>query len=286
MTDPFEIPMFTRETIRRALEEDIGYSDVTSSLIVPDDLVVSAHILAKSQCVVAGMPFVREVFRLLDPAVVVDPLRHEGSLADRGDVLAGVKGRARCILAGERTALNILQHVSGVATRTREFVEKVNDLPVRIVDTRKTLPGLRYMEKYGVRTGGGANHRFALYDGILIKDNHTDLAGGVGKAVRAARSAHHLLRIEVEVRDLAELQEALDEGADVIMLDNMTVGDMTEAVTRVRGRALLEASGNVTLDNVRAIAETGVDMISVGAITHSVPAADISLKILKEGLYV
>lgn len=284
--EPNEIPIFTRETIQRALEEDIGNSDVTSSLIIPGDLTVSAHIIAKSRCVVAGMPFVIEVFRLLDPSVDVDPLKDEGSTAERGDVLARVRGRATSILACERTALNILQHVSGIATRTREFVEKVKDLPARIVDTRKTLPGLRFMEKYGVRMGGGFNHRFALYDGILIKNNHIDIAGGVGRAVRAARSAHHLLKIEVEVRDLTEFEEALAEGADVIMLDNMTVDLMREAVARAWGRVVLEASGNVTLDNVRAIAETGVDLISVGSITHSAPAADISLRILKEGLYV
>ena len=278
-----------RETIRLAIQEDLGYVDITSLLIIPDKSKGKAHLISKENLVLAGMPFVQEVFSAIDSAVEVKNFFAEGSTLKRGDIIAEIQGRTKSLLAGERLALNMLQHVSGVATNAKAFVERVKDLPVRIVDTRKTLPGLRFMEKYGVRTGGGSNHRAGLYDGILIKDNHVKIAGSVGKAVDLARTkAPHLLRIEVEVRDLDELKEALDAGAEVIMLDNMSLSDMTKAVNIVRslkGAAvspLLEASGNVNLDNVRAVAETGVDMISVGALTHSARAVDISMKIAEE----
>jgi nicotinate-nucleotide pyrophosphorylase (carboxylating) len=199
------------------------------------------------------------------------------------DILATLSGGARSLLAGERTALNILQRISGIATLTKAYVERVRDLPVKITDTRKTTPGLRLLEKCAERTGGGANHRFGLYDGILIKDNHIQMAGGVAEAVRRAKAGHHLLKLEVEVRNLAEVEDALRAGADVIMLDNMTVPEMAEAVRvirRTREGVLVEASGNVNLDTVRGIGETGVDIISVGALTHSARAVDISMKMV------
>ncbi len=268
------------ETIRLALLEDLGHGDITSSLIVPEDRSARAIIRAKEDLVLAGMPFVREVFSIIDSCVEVNAFLAEGSDVPKGGEIAEVKGSARSLLAGERTALNILQRVSGIATLTRAYQRLVSDLPVKIVDTRKTAPGMRFMEKYGVRVGGGTNHRYGLYDGILIKDNHIRIAGGVKEAVGMAKKGHHLLKIEVEVSSFDELREALDAGADVIMLDNMSVEDMAQAVKITKGRALLEASGNVSTGNVRKIAETGVDLISVGALTHSARAVDISMKIV------
>lgn len=260
--------------------EDLGHGDITSLLTVPEDHVSGANIIAKEQFLLAGMPFVREIFKTVDEGVELNVLVQEGSEVGKGDIIAEVSGKTRSLLAGERIVLNTLQRISGIASITKSYTDKVKGLPVRITDTRKTVPGMRFMEKYGVKTGGGRNHRFGLYDGILIKDNHIKIAGGVRKAVEAARMGHHLLKIEVEVKNFVELGEALDSGADIIMLDNMSVKDMTEAVRVVNGRALLEASGNVNLDNVREIAETGVDIISVGALTHSARAVDISMKII------
>jgi nicotinate-nucleotide pyrophosphorylase (carboxylating) len=268
------------EIIRIALMEDLGHGDITSVLTVPEDHASRANIIAKEQFLLAGMPFVREIFKTVDDGIILDALVQEGNNVGKGDVIAEVSGKTRSLLAGERIALNILQRISGIATITKSYADKVKGLPVIIVDTRKTVPGMRYMEKYGVRMGGGRNHRFGLYDGILIKDNHIKIAGGVAKAVEAARMRHHLLKIEVEVKDFKELNDALDSGADIIMLDNMSVKDMAEAVRLVKGRALLEASGNVNLHNVREIAETGVDIISIGALTHSAKAVDISMKII------
>lgn len=267
-------------TIRRALQEDIGQGDITSFLIIPEEREAGARLIAKEDFILAGMPFVEEVFRVIDPAVRVTAHMPEGFAVKEGDIIAEIAGRARSLLAGERVSLNLLQRVSGIATLTHSFVERVKDLPVKITDTRKTVPGMRLMEKYGVRMGGGANHRFGLFDGILIKDNHIEVAGGVKEAVLRARKGHHLLKIEVEVRNGDEVKEALEAGADIIMLDNMSLSAMEEAVRFVQGKALLEASGNVRLETVRSIAETGVDIISVGALTHSARAADISMKIL------
>ncbi|MCC6346734.1 MAG: carboxylating nicotinate-nucleotide diphosphorylase [Nitrospirales bacterium] len=268
-----------RETIRRALQEDIGQGDITSFLIIPEEREAGARLIAKEDFILAGMPFVEEVFRAIDPEVRVTVHMPEGFALRRGDIIAEIAGRARSLLAGERVSLNILQRISGIATLTHSFVGQVEGLPVRIADTRKTVPGMRLMEKYGVRTGGGTNHRFGLFDGILIKDNHIEVAGGVKEAVLRARKGHHLLKVEVEVKDMDEVRDALDAGADIIMLDNMSLIVMAEAVRFVQGRALLEASGNVSLTTVRSIAETGVDIISVGALTHSARAADISMKI-------
>jgi nicotinate-nucleotide pyrophosphorylase (carboxylating) len=269
-----------REAIHLALCEDLGHGDVTSSLIVPEGRDAKAVIRAKEDLILAGMPFVREVFSIIDSSIEIKSFFDEGVEVTKGMEIAEVAGNARGLLAGERTALNILQRVSGIATLTHTYKKLVSDLPVKIVDTRKTSPAMRFMEKYGVRAGGGDNHRYGLYDGVLIKDNHVKIAGGVKDAVRLAKKHHHLLKIEVEVRNFDELREALDSGADVIMLDNMSVADMTQAVKIVKGRALLEASGNINTNNVRTIAETGVDLISVGALTHSAPAVDISMKII------
>jgi nicotinate-nucleotide pyrophosphorylase (carboxylating) len=270
-----------REIIRAGLREDIGHGDITSDLTV-DDRFVSAKIMAKEPFVLAGMPFVSEVFKLLDITSQVEIYFDEGSRLAKGDIVAHVSGSAKTLLAGERTSLNILQRLSGIATITAAFVEKVRGLPVKIVDTRKTAPGLRFLEKYAVRAGGGFNHRFGLFDGILIKDNHISIAGGVREAITLAKKANHLLRIEVEVKNVDEAVVALKSGADVIMLDNMSTGDMKRAVEALRAgnrAVLIEASGSVGLDNVREVAETGVDIISVGAITHSARAVDISMKI-------
>jgi nicotinate-nucleotide pyrophosphorylase (carboxylating) len=271
-----------KEFVRTALEEDLGHGDITSSLIIGDEKA-SAHIIAKEAFILAGMPFLADVFDSVGGAVKIDLLFAEGTHVAKGDILARLSGLAKSLLAGERVALNILQHLSGVATTTGSFVEKVKGLPVRIVDTRKTTPGMRLLEKYAVTVGGGANHRFGLYDGILIKDNHIKIAGGVKQAIGFTKKANHLLKVEVEIKNMDELKEALDAGADVIMLDNMSVLEMHTAVKTARAfnkKILLEASGNVNLRNVRAIAETGVDIISVGAITHSARAVDISMKII------
>ncbi len=269
-----------RETIRLALLEDLGHGDITSLAIVAEGLDAQASMLAKEDLVLAGMPFVKEVFSMVDSSIEIKSFFNEGDEIEKGAKIAEVTGNALGLLAGERTALNLLQRVSGIATLTHAYKKLVSDLTVKIVDTRKTSPGMRFFEKYGVRAGGGYNHRYGLYDGVLIKDNHIRIAGGVRDAVRLAKKTHHLLKIEVEVRNFDELREALEAGADVIMLDNMSVSDMTQAVKITNRRALLEASGNVTIDNIRTIAETGVDLISIGALTHSARAVDISMKIV------
>lgn len=271
----------SKEFISAALAEDIGHGDITSLLIIGEE-TARADIIAKEGFILAGMPFVAEVFQIVDSAISTDISFEEGAQVSAGDIIAHISGRAKSLLAGERVALNLLQHLSGIATAASEFVDKIKDLPVRIVDTRKTKPGMRVMEKYAVTVGGAANHRFGLYDGILIKDNHIKVAGGVKQAINRARKAPHLLKIEVEVKDMDELMDAIDAEADVIMLDNMPVDLMQRAVRAVRSRdarIVIESSGNVNLENVRAIAETGVDIISVGAITHSARAVDISMKI-------
>lgn len=266
--------------MRLALLEDLGHGDITSLLIVAEGKAAKAVVRAKEDLVLAGMPFVKEVFSLVDPCIEIKSFFDEGDEITKGAVIAEVEGNARALLAGERTALNLLQRVSGIATLTRSYKKLVSDLRVKIVDTRKTSPGMRFFEKYGVRAGGGDNHRYGLYDGVLIKDNHIRIAGGVKEAVRLAKKTHHLLKIEVEVGNFDELQDALDAGADVIMLDNMTSSDMIQAVKITNGRALLEASGNINIENIRAMAETGVDLISIGALTHSARAVDISMKIV------
>jgi len=276
-----DIPESVIQLLRHAIEEDLGHGDITSSLIIPEDSEARALFIAKGNFVLAGFPFARMVFHILDQSVSFKSFQAEGAKVRRGDVLGEVVGKTQLLLAGERTSLNVLQRLSGIATLTSQFVDAVSGTRAKIVDTRKTTPCLRFMEKYAVRMGGGVNHRFGLYDGILIKDNHIEVAGGIREAVSLAKSGHHLAKIEVEVENLKELEEALDAKADIIMLDNMPIQDMAEAVKITNGRVILEASGNVMLENVRQIAETGVDLISIGALTHSVTAADISLKIVR-----
>lgn len=276
-----EIPSSVISLIHRALEEDIGPGDITTSLVIPGEHESKAAFLSKGNFVLAGLPFAKEVFRILNSSVGFRTFFNDGDKVKTADVIAEVYGNTRVILKGERVSLNILQRLSGIATLTNMFTEKVKGLNVKIVDTRKTTPCQRFMEKYAVRTGGGHNHRFGLFDGILIKDNHIKAVGNIREAVQRAKSSHHLTKIEVEVRNLDELNEAIEAGADVVMLDNMTIPDMREAVRISKSRVLLEASGSVNLENVRDIAETGVDLISIGALTHSAPSVDISLKIVK-----
>jgi nicotinate-nucleotide pyrophosphorylase (carboxylating) len=266
--------------IEEALFEDIGPGDITSEAVIPEETSSTAEIIAKQDLVLAGVLIAREVFRKLEPWVQFTPLAHDGSRVQSGSIIAQVEGRTRMLLAGERVALNLMQHLSGIATTTARFVDALKGSRAEILDTRKTLPGLRALEKYAVRMGGGRNHRFGLYDGVLIKDNHIKAAGGIIKAMAGIRKkVHPLLKIEVEVKTLDEVREAMAAGATMILLDNMPPALMKQAVGIVGERVLVEASGNVTLDNVKAIAETGVDFISSGSLTHSAPAADISMKI-------
>jgi nicotinate-nucleotide pyrophosphorylase (carboxylating) len=269
-----------REVVAQALAEDLGPGDVTTEATVPACLQARGVFLAKQAGVLAGIEVAAECFRQVDPACVFTALKADGEAFVVGDHVATVTGPARALLGAERTALNFVQRLSGVATLTRAFVDKVAGTHARIVDTRKTTPGLRELQKAAVRAGGGGNHRFALYDGILLKDNHLAVAGGVTAAVAAARArASHMLKVEVEVTNLDELAEAIAAGADIAMLDNMSLEQMREAVAFTAGRVLLEASGGVTLQTVADIAATGVDLISVGALTHSAPAVDLSLEI-------
>lgn len=269
-----------REVVARALAEDIGHGDLTTRLSIPAEARGRGVFLAKQAGVLSGLYVAEECFRQLDGQVQFIGLFAEGQEFSSGDHLATVEGPAASLLTGERVALNFLQRLCGTATLTREFVNRISGTRARIVDTRKTTPGLRTLEKAAVRAGGGSNHRFALYDGILLKDNHIEIAGGVSKAVTAARAgAPHTLKVEVEVTSLQQLSEAMAAGADIALLDNMTINDMEQAVALGAGRIVLEASGGVTLESVAAIAETGVDLISVGALTHSAAAVDISLEL-------
>jgi nicotinate-nucleotide pyrophosphorylase (carboxylating) len=264
--------------IRTALEEDIGPGDVTTAATVAPGTLARAELVAKEDFLLAGIGVARRVFELLDEQVAFECLIEDGLAVKRGEVIAWLKGEAASLLQGERVALNLLQRLSGVATLTARFVEEIAGTGATIVDTRKTTPGLRALEKYAVRIGGGGNHRMALYDGVLIKENHVAAAGGITTAVtRARRQAPHTLKIEVEVRNLQEVAEALEAGADILLLDNMDLTQLRAAVEQVGGRAVTEASGGVNLETVRAIAETGVDLISVGALTHSYRSVDISM---------
>jgi nicotinate-nucleotide pyrophosphorylase (carboxylating) len=268
------------EFIKKALAEDIGEGDITTQTVLKGSEKGIAVASAKSDLVVAGIPIFGEVFLTLDPALKFKALKKDGDRAFRGESLAEISGRLSSILTAERVALNLLQRMCGIAVMTRRFVEETAGTKTRILDTRKTVPGLRVLDKYAVRVGGGHNHRFALYDGVLIKDNHISAAGGIGEAVaRARQNIPHTLKIEVEVKNHEELREALSVGVDAILLDNMDVAQIAQAVKIAGGKVILEASGNMTLADIRAVAETGVDFISVGALTHSVVAADISLNI-------
>lgn len=271
-------PDVLREIVRRALAEDVGSGDVTTDATVT--LAQRAHgvLLIKQPCVLAGEPVVRETFRQLDPTSEVTFTRHDGDACTPGEVVGEVVGSARALLMGERTALNFLQRLSGIATRTRQFVDAAAGR-IAVLDTRKTTPTLRALEKYAVRAGGGTNHRVGLYDAILIKDNHVRLAGGVRQAVALARAKAADLTVEVEAQELSEVDEALAAGADIILVDNMSIDDVQEAVRRTRGRARVEISGGVTLERMPALAATGAEFVSAGALTHSAPAIDISFEI-------
>lgn len=264
--------------VAQALAEDIGFGDVTSEATIPAGVLGAARFQAKASGVLAGMPLLERVYAHVDPTVRIEAILADGAQLTPGTYLARISGPARSLLTGERLALNFLQYLSGIATRAARFVSLVEGTGARIIDTRKTVPGLRSLAKYAVRVGGAHNHRFGLYDGVLIKDNHIGAAGGIRPAVERARAhATHMLRIEVETESLEQVQEALDAGADVVLLDDMPLERLRQAVQLCRGRALTEASGGVNEETVRAIAETGADLISVGAITHSVTALDISL---------
>ena len=269
--------------IRNALKEDIGTGDITTSTTVPAGHESIGTFISKDRFTVAGLPFVKRTFLLVDKGLKFTMKSRDGQSVKKGEILAEVMGRTHSILMAERVALNILQRLCGIATLTNSFVNRVKGSGVKILDTRKTAPGLRYLDKYAVKMGGGHNHRFGLYDAILIKDNHIEAAGGIENAVRlAGQGKGRRKKVEVETGTLSEVNQALSAGADMIMLDNMPLDRMRKAVTLIRkGNAsiLIEASGNVNLVNVGSIAKTGVDCISVGLLTHSAPAADISLKI-------
>ncbi|HUS80932.1 MAG TPA: carboxylating nicotinate-nucleotide diphosphorylase [Armatimonadota bacterium] len=277
-------PATVREAVRLALAEDIGPGDITGAVTVEAQVRGRGVFLAKQSGVLAGLDVAAECFRQVDESVAFERLVGEGERFAAGDHLATVEGPARALLAAERVALNFLQRLCGVATLTRRFADAVEGTRAVIVDTRKTTPGLRALEKAAVLAGGGRNHRFALYDGVLIKDNHIAVAGGVKQAIERARAgAPHTMKIEIEAATLEQVRQALAAGADIIMLDNMDLQTMAEAVALVDGRALVEASGGMTPERVRAVAETGVDLISAGSITHSAPAVDISLEIETSG---
>jgi len=276
-------PAYLKDQIRAWLREDIGPGDISSLAILPEGHRSRAVIHAKQAGIAAGLPVAEAVFAEVDASLAVKRVAREGAPLAVGDVLLEVEGSTLSILSGERLALNLLQRLSGIATATRAFVDAVEGVEPkpRIVDTRKTTPGMRQLEKYAVRVGGGHNHRFALFDAVMLKDNHIKAAGGVKEAVARARAyVPHTMRIEVEVESLEQVEQAIEAGADIIMLDNMEPARMLEAVARIRSastRIVIEASGGVNLTTVRAIAETGVDVISVGGLTHSVKALDISL---------
>ncbi|MGE5560585.1 MAG: carboxylating nicotinate-nucleotide diphosphorylase [Chloroflexota bacterium] len=263
-----------------ALAEDIGTGDLTTEATVPADATTAAIIHTKADGVIAGLDVARIVFQTLDPQIVFEAKVADGDFVPAGTTIATVAGNARAILMGERVALNLLQRMGGIATMTRRAVEAVKFFPTRIVDTRKTVPGLRMLDKYAVRMGGGKNHRVGLYDAVLIKDNHIRVAGGIGAAVAAARKAiPFTAKVEVETESIEQVEQALAAGADIIMLDNMDYETMRKAVELIGGRAQVEASGKVTVETVTEVAKTGVDFISMGALTHSVKALDISLDI-------
>jgi len=272
-----------QDAIQRALTEDVGTGDVTTDSIVPMDARMRGQIIAKQPGLVVGLDVTRAVYEMVDPKVEFRSQVGEATLVENGQVLAYVSGRTRTLLTTERTALNFLGRMSGIATLTRQFVEAIAGTKAIILDTRKTAPGLRALDKLAVERGGGHNHRFGLYDGILIKDNHIDYAGSITEAVKRVRAVAHGMVVEVEARTLDDVREALAVQAERILLDNMALEMMAEAVHLGEGRAKMEASGNVTLETVRAIAETGVDFISVGALTHSTKVFDISFDYLDRG---
>lgn len=267
--------------IKTALLEDINYVDITTDYLIPEDQENEAKFLAKADGVLCGIEVALRVFTLIQPDFQYEVFIHDGEEVKKGDIIAKIKGKTRTILKGERTALNLLQHMSGISSMTNRIVKIVEDTNASIADTRKTLPGMRSLQKYAVTVGGGKNHRFNLSDAAMLKDNHVDAGGGITNAVTKLRTKlGHMAKVELEVRTLDELREALSVDVDVIMLDNMDNDAMREAVKIADGKALLEASGGITEETIRGVAETGVDIISIGALTHSVKAFDISLKII------
>jgi len=278
--DIFDLPAVD-DLLKTALNEDLGAGDLTTRLTIAPTVAGRAEIRAKQSAIVAGVLVVRKICAVAGGEIEVAERVGDGAPVAKGDVLVALSGPAQALLSIERVTLNFLQHLSGIATLTARFVDAVQGTRCRIADTRKTIPGLRVLEKYAVRIGGGANHRFRLDDGILIKNNHITAAGGVAAAVAAARAgAPHGLKVEVECRTLAEVDDALAAGAEAILLDNMSVEQLQQAVPRIAGRAVTEASGGIILENVRAVAATGVDIISVGALTHSAPAVDLHMILL------
>ena len=272
-------PAHVQRVVAAALAEDVGPGDVTTLSTIPATARCTAELNSRVEGTVAGLPVAMEAFRQLDPGVQIEEHKHDGDAVKPGDTLLTIRGAARAVLTAERVALNFVQRMSGTATATARYVAAVKGTKATIIDTRKTTPGLRQLEKYAVRAGGGQNHRFGLFDGILIKDNHIAASpDGVGGAILAARrGAPHSLRVEVETETLDQVREALEAGADAILLDNMNVEELRAAVELIGGRAVAEASGGITLETVRAVAETGVDLISVGALTHSAPSLDLGL---------
>ena len=272
--------------IRDALDEDIGAGDLATMATIAADAQGKGLFRAKKEGVVAGLVLLERIFYFIDPKVQVRLLTKEGTSVRQGTVVAEVEGPVRALLLAERTALNFLQRLSGTATLTRKYVDAVKDFPCKVLDTRKTTPGLRTLEKYAVRMGGGTNHRIGLYDAALVKDNHIEATGSIADAVKAVRRhAPFMAKVEVEAGNLKQVQEAIDARADVIMLDNMTIAQMAEAVRVVNKRAWVEASGGITIESIRQVAETGVDFISSGALTHSAPVVDFNMKITMNDRY-
>ncbi|NMB33659.1 MAG: carboxylating nicotinate-nucleotide diphosphorylase [Clostridium sp.] len=266
--------------IMNALKEDIPSGDITTDNIIGENSESEAILIAKDDGVIAGLNVAQRVFLLLDDGIIFKKVAEEGQQVKCGDIIATVSGNTRAVLKAERTALNLLQRLSGIATATRKLVDRVGDIKAKVVDTRKTTPGLRILEKYAVRVGGGYNHRFSLSDGVLIKDNHIKAAGGIKNAIEHVRNRiPHTIKIEIETETIEQVQEALDAGADIIMFDNMGLDKMKEAVKIVNGRAITEASGNINENTIYDIACTGVGIISVGGLTHSVNSFDISMEI-------
>ena len=279
-TIPFEPldPSVYRQIVRRALAEDLGWGDVTTEATVGAEVRGHGTVVVKAPCVLAGLDVAAEVFRQLDPAVHITLRNRDGDRTEPGAVAAEVRGAAALMLTAERTALNFLQRLSGIATLTRRYVDAAGGR-ITVLDTRKTTPTLRALEKYAVRAGGGCNHRSGLDDGILIKDNHVRLAGGVAEAVKRMKAARQEMLVEVEAQSLADVEAAIDTGADVILLDNLPLEQIHQAVGRIAGRAKIEISGGVSLDRMPELALTGADYVSVGALTHSAPAVDLSFEI-------
>ena len=274
------LQFYIDDIIKTALKEDINYIDTTSALLINKDKVTDAYFISKADGVLCGIEVAKRVFELIDSSVSFKAYFCDGDRIKKGDIIAEMSGSTLSLLTGERTALNLIQHMSGIASATGRLVDLCEGTNASVTDTRKTLPGLRALQKYAVTCGGGKNHRFNLSDGAMLKDNHIDAGGGITATVNQLRSRlGHMVKIEVETRNLNEVREAVESGCEVIMLDNMDCDTMREAVKIVDGRALTEASGNVTVERIRAIAETGVDIISVGALTHSVEAFDISMRI-------